>query len=31
MLNFKVIVTILLSISYKGVCEKVLSKGSKGR
>ena len=31
MLNFKVIVTVLLSISYKGSCEKVLDKGSKGR
>ena len=31
MVNFKVIVTIILSISYKGVCEKVLNKGSKGR
>lgn len=31
MVNFKVIVTILLSISYKGACEKVLSKESKGR
>ena len=31
MLNFKVIVTVILSISYKGVYEKVLNKGSKGR
>jgi len=31
MVNFKVIVTILLSISYKGACEKVLNKDSKGR
>ena len=31
MVNFKVIVTILLSVSYKGACEKVLSKDLKGR
>lgn len=31
MVNFKVIVTILLSISYKELHEKVLSMGSKGR
>ena len=31
MLNFKVIVTVILSISYKGVYENVLNKGSKGR
>ena len=31
MVNFKVIVTVLLSISYKGACEKVLNKDSKGR
>ena len=31
MVNFKVIVTILLSTSYKGACEKVLSKDLKGR
>lgn len=31
MVNFKVIVTILLSISYKGACEKVPNKDSKGR
>lgn len=31
MVNFKVIVTIILSVSYKVLYEKVLSKGSKGR
>ena len=31
MLNFKMIVTIVLSVSYESACEKVLSKGSKGR
>ncbi len=31
MVNFKAIVTVLLSVSYKGAREKVLSKGSKGR
>ena len=31
MVNFKVIVTILLSVSYNVLYEKVLSKGSKGR
>ena len=29
--NFNVFVSVLLSVSYKFVCEKVLSKGSKGR
>lgn len=31
MLNFKVIVTILLSVSYNVLYEKVLNKDSKGR
>ena len=31
MVNFKAIVTVLLSVSYESACEKVLSKGSKGR
>ena len=31
MVNFKVIVTILLSVSYKGLHKKVLNKDSKGR
>ncbi len=31
MVNFKVIVTILLSVSYNVMYKKVLSKGSKGR
>ena len=31
MVNFKVIVTILLSVSYKVLYEKVLNKDSKGR
>lgn len=31
MVNFKVIVTILLSVSYKGAYENVLNKDSKGR
>lgn len=31
MVNFKVIVTILLSVSYNVLCEEVLNKDSKGR
>ena len=31
MVNFKVIVTILLSVSHNVLCEKVLNKDSKGR
>ena len=31
MVNFKVIVTILLSVSYNALYEKVLNKESKGR
>ena len=31
MVNFKVIVTILLSVSYNVLHKKVLNKGSKGR
>ena len=31
MVNFKVIVTILLSVSYNALCEEVFNKDSKGR
>ena len=31
MANFKAIVTILFSVSYNVLCEKVLNKDSKGR
>ena len=31
MVNFKVIVTILLSVSYNVLCEEVFNKDSKGR